>query len=405
MIPPLDTTPRAAEFQRRHEALVHALHQLGLDHALITTTENIYYLTGATFEPLERPFFLIVDADGGRHMLLPVLERDHLRKAWGLRPEHIHCYREFPAPAGQGWAERLLDGQMLRGRFAFEEGTPWQIAAPLSRAGGQALDLLGPIRLIKSGWEIEQVQRAARYADWGLAQVLRSAWQGGCAAQTFMPMQRLQRKIMRELPDWDPLSTRVLAAAWPAPLSAEPHAVPPLGMRLGDGPHVALVLTRVNGYAAECERSFFTAPPRPRERERFALMSEARAIAFAMLRPGVACAEIDGAVNRFLDAAGHADFRTRLHRCGHGFGLGNHEPPWIAEGSDHVLAAGMLVSIEPGLYEAGVGGYRHSDTVLVTDRGHRRLTEAPSGLEALVLPRPRLGQRLGGWLVRRSLRL
>ena len=193
---------------------------------------------------------------------------------------------------------------------------------------------------------------------------LPGIWAGATVAETYGATQALTRKIIREVADWDALATKVIAAAWPAPLSGEPHAIPRLGDRLRTGPHVALVLTRVNGYAAECERTFFTTPPTAREGELFATMQRAREIAFGMLRPGVACAEIDAAVNSFLDGAGFADFRTRLHRCGHGFGLGNHEPPWLALGSPHVLRENMLVSIEPGVYERGAGGYRHSDTAL-----------------------------------------
>jgi Xaa-Pro dipeptidase len=396
---------QAAEFQRRSALLAGAIAAAGLDHYVVTTGENIFYLTGATFEPLERPFFLVAGADGSRRMLVPVLERDHLRKAWGLADDAIASYREFPAPPGEGWADRLLDGAFLGGRFGFDTGTPWNVAAPMHAAGGVALDLLEPLRMVKSDWEIGQIERAARYADWGVHEILRRAWNGATVAETYAPTQALLRKIIRELPNWDPLSTKVVAAAWPAPLSAEPHAIPGLADRLRAGPHVALVLTRVNGYAAECERTFFTVAPSAVERERFGIMARARALAFGMVRPGVACAEIDGKVNDFLAGAGFAEFHTRLHRCGHGFGLGNHEPPWLAVGSPHVLAANMLVSIEPGVYVPGEGGYRHSDTVLVTSDGYRCLTRSPLELDALVLPKATLRHRAMHWAVKRTLRL
>lgn len=396
---------QAAEFQRRSDALTAAIRAAGLDHFVVTTGENIFYLTGATFEPLERPFFLVAGADGSHRMLVPVLELDHLRKAWGLAEDAVFTYREFPAPAGDAWADRLLNGRWLGSRFGFEDGTPFHVAEPLRAAGGVAADLLGPIRIVKSDWEIGQITRAAHYADWGVAEILRRAWSGATVAETYAPTQALMRRIIREVPDWDALATKVIAAAWPAPLSAEPHAIPRLDDRLRAGPHVAMVLTRVNGYAAESERTFFTEPPSARDKELFGLMTRARELAFSMVRPGVACAEIDARVNEFLDGAGFSDFRTRLHRCGHGFGLGNHEPPWIALGSTHVLEPNMLISIEPGLYAQGTGGYRHSDTVLVTADGYRCLTKAPGRLEQLVLPRPTLRHRLTGWAVGRALNL
>ncbi|MFM9928265.1 Xaa-Pro peptidase family protein [Variovorax sp. H27-G14] len=393
------------EFERRHGATVAAVRAAGVQHFVVTGSENIFYLTGATFEPLERPFFLIVGADGSRRMLVPMLELDHMGKAWGVAPHDIRFYREYPALAGDGWAERLLGNDLLGDRFAFDDQTPSSVADVLRPAGGQSANLLRGIRMVKSNWEVAQIERAARYADWGVQAVLQAAWNGGTVAETYAATQALTRKIVREVADWDALATKVIAAAWPAPFSAEPHSIPRLLDRLGAGPHVAMVLTRVNGYAAESERTFFTTPPTAQERELFGFMTRAREIALGLVQPGIACAEIDAAVNAFLDGVGFSDFRTRLHRCGHGFGLGNHEPPWIALGSTDILASNMLISIEPGIYVRGVGGYRHSDTVLVTTDGYRCLTRAPSNIDALVLGRPTLRHRIASQVTRHALRM
>ena len=71
------------EYRRRHQALVQAMKRRGLDLYVVTTTDNIFYLTGATFEPLERPFFLIVGADGSRLFVVPALELVHTAVAAG----------------------------------------------------------------------------------------------------------------------------------------------------------------------------------------------------------------------------------------------------------------------------------------------------------------------------------
>jgi len=81
-----------------------------------------------------------------------------------------------------------------------------------------------------------------------------------------------------------------------------------------------------------------------------------------------------------------AGFATYLrHRQGHGIGLGFHEPPWVADGDGTVLAPGMVLSSEPGLYVPGHAGYRISDTVLVTEEGPRRLTGYPRDLADIVI--------------------
>ena len=120
-------------------------------------------------------------------------------------------------------------------------------------------------------------------------------------------------------------------------------------------------------------------------------MEEARGIAFRMIRPGVACGELDAAVNEFLRAEGYAGEECRLHRTGHGIGLGNHEAPWVAEGSADVLAENMVISVEPGIYLKGEGGFRHSDTVLVTRDGCECLTRCPFGYRIADDPRMEAG--------------
>jgi len=85
-------------------------------------------------------------------------------------------------------------------------------------------------------------------------------------------------------------------------------------------------------------------------------MQEARRRADAVIRPGTPCAEVDLASKRFLHDEGSGP--CLLHRTGHGFALGNHEAPWMAEGSTKMLAEIMLISVEPGIYLPGVGGAR-----------------------------------------------
>lgn len=115
----------------------------------------------------------------------------------------------------------------------------------------------------------------------------------------------------------------------------------------------------------------------------FDAMFEARALAYELARPGAIMSEIDTAVRKAIADRGYGE--GIIHRTGHGFGITGHEAPYIAEGYERELVPGMLISIEPGIYIPGLGGFRHSDTVLVTDDGCVRLTQAPERLEELVL--------------------
>ena len=164
------------------------------------------------------------------------------------------------------------------------------------------------------------------------------------------------------------------------------------------------MLTRVNGYSAESERTYFTAPPSAEAKSAFAAMMEARRRALTMIRPGVSCSDLDSTVSAFLAAEGYAGQDMRLHRLGHGIGLGTHEGPWLAEGSPDRLEVNMVISIEPGIYLKGIGGFRHSDTVLVTEDGHELLTHHPSEMKSLVVANWKPLQRFIGWSIRNSLR-
>jgi Xaa-Pro aminopeptidase len=109
----------------------------------------------------------------------------------------------------------------------------------------------------------------------------------------------------------------------------------------------------------------------------------AQQAAFDALRPGVMCADVDGAVMRYFEDNDLLPY-WRQH-TGHAIGLGNHESPFLDVGDRTPVEAGMVFTIEPGLYDE-IGGFRHSDTVVVTDDGIELLTDYPSDLESLTIP-------------------
>ena len=75
-----------------------------------------------------------------------------------------------------------------------------------------------------------------------------------------------------------------------------------------------------------------------------------------------------------------------LHHTGHHLGYEGHEPPFIDRASTETMQIGQVFSIEPGIYIPGHGGYRHSDTILITEEGVEMLTYYPRSLEELIVP-------------------
>ncbi len=149
------------------------------------------------------------------------------------------------------------------------------------------------------------------------------------------------------------------------------------------GPPVSMIQAQVDGYGVEIERTFFLGNIPEKAKKPFEVMFNARSLAYDLLKPGVVMSEIDKKVRKFINEQGYGDFL--LHRTGHGLGITGHEAPFIAEGYDHELEPNMLISIEPGIYIPNIGGFRHSDTVLITEDGYMKLTKAPEELEDLII--------------------
>ena len=196
---------------------------------------------------------------------------------------------------------------------------------------------------------------------------METARLGTTIAKSNACIPALRKTIIEELGYLDPYISSILLGIWAFPYSAQPHRFPEPNDTLIAGPNVAISFLRVNGYSAETERTFFVATPGKQETEIFNTMVEAGRIGFSQLRPGANAHDIDHKVMEFLRSEGFA--KNLLHRTGHGIGMSGHEGPWIAEGSDDVLRENMVISIEPGIYWRGQGGYRHSESILGKRRG------------------------------------
>ena len=114
----------------------------------------------------------------------------------------------------------------------------------------------------------------------------------------------------------------------------------------------------------------------------FELVRSAQLAAIEAVGPGVPCSDVDRIAREVLAAAGVE--RYAFHRSGHGLGLGT-ELPWLRYDNPSRLEEGMVVTVEPGIYLPGLGGFRHSDTLRVTSAGAEVLTSFPSDLVSLTL--------------------
>lgn len=361
----------AEEYRARRDALRALLATHGLSAYVAASTDAIFYLTGAVFVPIERPVLLVVRVEGAPVVVAPLLERDHIGAQ--IPDAELLIYRDYPSPAGEMWQDRLADTVGGLSAIAVDPYARAEVAGVLG-AAGQVRDLVEQLRLVKSPTEIACIRRAAHHSDAQVAAMRREIIVGRTVADVYGAIGNVTAAAAAELgPRFNMFTTACMSLPWAAPFNAEPHRIPAMTDRFdADGPHNMTAMARFDGYAAESERVLFLTRPSAEVAAAHRAVCAARELAWSMLRPGRPAAEVDAAVRDHFRREGFGDYL--LHRTGHGFGLGAHEGPWLAEGSSDILAEGMVVSIEPGLYLPGIGGIRDSDTILITAAGCEVLT-------------------------------
>ena len=386
--------------QARISKLQEFVGQSGLDAMLVTSQDSIYYLSGAAYTPVERPFFIIVKPEGSPELVVPRLEYEHMLKVEGFGA--IRHYFEYPSISGQNWYDYIADSVGTDKIIGIEPSLPSAYRELLKAKETRIVDFIDTMRLVKDPSEIEAIKLAAKWTDEGMRLVHKGLYRGESVLETTTCTKTIKTGVVKTT-DYNYMTSSFLTAGWPAPKSSQPHSLPDLNMRMGDGPIVLMSYNRVNGYAAECERTVFLGEPSERDRELYDVVVKARDLAYSMVRPGTRCEDIDLATQDYFKSLGYGD--AILHRTGHGIGLGNHEAPWLSAGGNHVLEENMVISIEPALYFDDIGGFRHSDTVLVTKDGFERLTKYPDDLESLIVRDARTIEKIKGYVVRKAVNM
>ena len=165
--------------------------------------------------------------------------------------------------------------------------------------------------------------------------------------------------------------------------SALPHAlIKNVKFKEGDVVNGSGTTYPILGYISEMERTMFVGEPSAEQRKYFNLACELQDYAFHCVRAGRTCGDVDRDVRGFYKEHGIADYW--MHHTGHALGMDRHEPPFLDIAEETVIQPGMVFSIEPGIYIPGFGGFRHSDTIHVTQTGIELLTYYPRELERLI---------------------
>jgi Xaa-Pro aminopeptidase len=232
-------------------------------------------------------------------------------------------------------------------------------------------DIVEKVRRRKEPSEIDAVRAAQQVAEEALTSTLKG-FKGGTERELGMQIEWAVRTGGAEAMSFDTIVAGDGHAALP---HAEPRDVPVDLERL-------LLIdmgAKVDGYCSDMTRTFL-GPRAPDEmRKVHAIVADAVEAGLAAVKPGAKCSDVDKACRDLIADAGYGD--RFIHSTGHGVGLEIHEGPSLNMTSDDELEPGMIVTIEPGIYIAGVGGVRIEDFVVVTEDGYENLTSLPRGPE------------------------
>lgn len=230
------------------------------------------------------------------------------------------------------------------------------------------------LRAVKSPDEIAKIRTSVNTNSATFERALKSVKPGMTERDLAAEIDYRMRRLGAECTAFDTIVAAGLNGALP-------HAHP--GNRKLENPQLVLVDmgAKQDGYTSDMSRMFHLGRPSKETRERYRAVLEAQMSAINAVKPGVKAAQIDAAARAVLEKFGLAD--KFVHSTGHGLGLEIHEDPRIGKRAKSKMQAGMVVTIEPGIYIEGWGGIRIEDTIVVTDTGCEILTPTSKELRII----------------------
>jgi len=396
MFPSINIT--SAEFQSRAEKLLEHVRAQGLSGVALFDNYYILYFTGFAFIPTERPIVFVMNAQGDRAMFVPRLEVEHAKSKTGF--ERVDHYVEYPYdPHPMQVLKKTLDDMGVRGRIGADtDGYPWILGyrgpSLTELTGGVVLRVAGFVEdmmMIKSQAEVALIRESVKWSH--LAHRLLQRYTRVGATETEVSLRASHEATLAMLETLGPLY-RSQSMFWDGTSAgyrgqigrnaAIPHS---LANNITFQPGDVLVSgagAPMWGYNSELERTLIIGQPTDEQRRMFEHMKKAQEVAFEAMRPGAQCSDVDRAVRKYYEDNDLVKFWK--HHSGHAIGLRYHEGPFLDVGDHTTLRPGMVLTVEPGLYAANLGGFRHSDTVLITEDGLEVLTYYPRDLGSLIIP-------------------
>ena len=331
-----------------------------VDAFLINNLHNVRYLTGFTGSnalllALPGEAMMFTDPRYGLQSAQQVREKTVIAHGSLMNAAIAHAKKKrVRSMAVEQTTMTLAEAELLRGKF--------EIRA--------ASGVVEGLRMVKTPLEIAKIRKSVDLNSQAFELAMKKARPGMREYELAAEIEYRMKRLGAEAPAFDTITAS-------GPRTALPHARPSEA-RFEAGQLLLIDMgARLDGYMSDMTRMAHFGPAPKKVRDAYALVLEAQLAAVAAVKPGRAGKAIDKAARDILKG------QPFIHSTGHGLGLEIHEDPRIGKTGMTKLKAGMVITIEPGIYIEGWGGIRIEDTVLVTESGCEVLTPTPKTLRIL----------------------
>lgn len=347
----------------RIKKLREVIKKIAIDAVLITSSENIFYLSGFTgsagclfITPSQK--YILSDfrywdqiAEESPEYKLVKTERD------GAIASLKNLLKKYPNIKRVGFEDDKVS-------FAYHK----KITKELNNLKFTPMEgKITELRVIKSEKELEFMKKAAIIANKALERVRKSIKPGVTEKYIASLLQMEMKEMGAEKESFD-----IIVAS--GPNGALPHAKPGDRKIRKDDLIVIDFGAKYNGYCSDMTRTICLEKMSPKQEKIYKIVERAQKAALNYIKAGVICGNVDKKARNLIEKEGYG--KNFGHGLGHGIGIEVHEAPNFRPNVKTVLKPGMVISVEPGIYISGFGGVRIEDLILVTRGGCRILTQS-----------------------------
>ena len=359
---------------------------LGLDAMLILDPYNLYYLTGFYHQATERHLGLFVTTNNDLTWYVPMLEKEMAEATF---IPNVKCYFDYPGKK-HGILWMLEDNNKYKniGIDNIANGRDWDIVKSIYPEI-VLVDSIYKMRMIKTYEEIAIIKKGCDYSTIMINKIHDLARSGlseieihnkACKTATDKLYVDFGQEVISKSSNQGIAYGSVLIGK----KSAFPDAMMDIDLYPSKGDVISCTFNiQAFMYESETAKSFIFGNPENKHKYFIDTLIEVLEYGLNYINPGIRCCDLSNKLTNLIQQR-NLTYCMR-YRIGNGKGLERSEKPWIDAGDKTLLQPGMIITLNPGLFEPGIGGFRICETVLITKKGCKLLTNNYQNLQSFII--------------------